>query len=110
MILSNLIPEILHNYWAVSHDLNGAVFQLNRSFQRRIIRALNRRRYPDRRGKGARGSHRSWGRGGSPPHEEGDKCRVVANGLTKVLTDCDKLLAREGGLACRHSREGQGRK
>jgi len=58
MILSNLIPEILHNYWAVSHDLNGAVFQLNRSFQRRIIRALNRRRYPDRRGKQKPGKFR----------------------------------------------------
>src|SRR5258708_6535847 len=68
------------------------------------------RRVGPRSCRGARGSHRSWGRGGSPPHEEGDKCRVVTNGLTKVLTDCDKLLTREGGLAHRHSREGQGRK
>src|SRR5258708_7623015 len=51
IILSNLIPEYLHNYWADSQDLNGAVFQLKRPFRRYIICALNRRRCPDRMGK-----------------------------------------------------------
>ena len=46
-----LNSRILHNYWAVSHDLNGVVFQLKRSFRRHIIHALNRWHCPDRRGK-----------------------------------------------------------
>src|SRR5258708_14948851 len=68
------------------------------------------RRVGPRSCQGPRGSRRSWGRGGSLPHEEGDEHRVITDGLTEVLTNRNKLLMREGSLAHRHSREGQSRR
>src|SRR5260221_8733405 len=61
-----------------------------------------------RSSQGARGSRGSWGSGGNRPTEEaGSECRIILEGLTKVLTNQDKLLTRKGGQVCQHSREGQ---
>ncbi len=68
------------------------------------------RRVGPRISQGTRGWCSPWGSGGSLPHKKGNECRVVMNGLTEVLTDCDKLLVRERGPAHRHCREGQSRR
>ncbi len=49
--------------------------------------------------QGTRGWCSPWGSGRSLPHKKGDKCRVVMNGLTEILTDHNKLLMRERGPA-----------
>src|SRR5258708_38375122 len=68
------------------------------------------RRVGPRIARGARGGHGSWGRGREPSQEVGSKHRVLADELTKVLPNLRELFARKGGLAHRHSREGQSRR